>query len=152
MEALFVDDRQLITLLHVSGVTQSIVFGHRCRARRVSRYLKSSISWYLDWQLSIYWDVTGPLITVLMSFSTHTCVMTHCRCHPSVLCSVSLPHSSSISEFPKMSAQVSPSLPTHLSPHWHHFSPAPPLWPLSLSNSELRPIFTHRLSPLLSSL
>ena len=33
MEALFVDDRQLITLLHVSGVTHSIVFGHRCRAR-----------------------------------------------------------------------------------------------------------------------
>ena len=130
-------------------------------ACRLTRYFRSSISWYLDWQLSIYWDVTCPLITVQESWGPDVLLHPHV-CHDTLQVS---PDPVSWAQSPSLIAQAyqssppwrgelrrclpkfPPVLPTHLSPHWHHFSPASPPghWVWVTLNS--RPIFTHRLSP-----
>ena len=150
MEPLFVDDRQLITppCLRSSHNVCCVWSQVRVSTRAPSQYWKSSIMGYLDCQLSLYWEVSLYQSRLLMSSSTHTCQATW---------QVSWSPSQLTSEFPSLQegctqeiSEFPPPLPTHLSPHWHHFSPASPR-PLSLSNSELPAhIYPLTLTPPLS--
>ena len=129
------------------------VSGHRCACPPEPRpNIERVQSWdiwtdnchYIEGCHSIragYWCPPPP---------TH--VRPHGRCH-----TVSWSPSQLISELPSLQegctqeiSEFPPPLPTHLSPHWHHFSPASPR-PLSLSNSELPAhIYPLTLTPPLS--
>ena len=120
---------------------------HRCRS--LSQYLKSSIMGYLDWQLSLYWEVSlYQSRLLLLHMSGHMAGVTLCPVHPHIrvplparglLCS-----GDSCPKFPPLSPLTYPLIDIIFHP-----PPLPGLRVWVTQNS--RPIFTqHRVSPLLS--
>ena len=124
---------------------------HRCVCppEPLSQYLKSSIMGYLDWQLSLYWEVSlYQSRLLLLHMSGHMAGVTLCPVHPHIrvplparglLCS-----GDSCPKFPPLSPLTYPLIDIIFHP-----PPLPGLRVWVTQNS--RPIFTqHWLSPLLS--
>ena len=125
------------------------VSGHRCACPPCVPIFKEFNHGYLEWQLSLYWEVSLYQSRLLMSSSAYTCQATwqvSLRVLVTLTAHIRVPLPARGLHSGDVCPKFPPLLPTHLSPHWHHFSPGSPR-PQSLSNSELYIFTPHRLSP-----